>query len=150
MERPADRIRMLFLAQDRAGQFLRDTLGQLLLYAARVTPDIAYSIDDVDRAMRWGFGWELGPFETWDAIGVARVIDACGATDLPPLAIEALARGAFRPTDAASGPGWYLLRRRTSRSCVRRGQPARSSAATPGAAWSISATTWWRSSSTRR
>ena len=104
MERPADRIRFLFLAQDRAGQFLRDTLGELMLYAARVTPDIAYSIDDVDRAMRWGFGWELGPFETWDAIGVARVIEACGATDLPPLAIEALARGAFRPADAASTP----------------------------------------------
>ena len=100
MERSADRIRFLFLAQDRAGQFLRDTLGQLLLYTARVTPHIAYSIDDVDRAMRWGFGWELGPFETWDAIGVARVIDACGATDLPPLAAEALARGAFRPAPA--------------------------------------------------
>ena len=74
--------------------------GRLLLYTARVTPDIAYSIDDVDRAMRWGFGWELGPFETWDAIGVARVIEACGATDLPPLAAEALARGAFRPAAA--------------------------------------------------
>ena len=37
-----------------------------------VTPDIAHSIDDVDRVMRWGFGWELGPFELFDAIGVTR------------------------------------------------------------------------------
>ena len=48
---------------DKVGEFLRDTLGPTLVYAARVAPDIAYSIDDVDRAMRWGFGWELGPFE---------------------------------------------------------------------------------------
>ncbi len=39
-------------------------------YTAEVTPDIAYSIDDVDRVMRWGFGWELGPFEIMKAIGM--------------------------------------------------------------------------------
>ena len=53
--------------------------------------DIAGSIDDVDRAMRWGFGWELGPFETLDAIGVDRVVEACGVTDPPPLVREAMA-----------------------------------------------------------
>ncbi len=58
-----ERIRTLFLGRDKVGAFLRDTLGSLLVYTAQVTPDIAYSIDDVDRAMRWGFGWELGPFE---------------------------------------------------------------------------------------
>ena len=63
------RIRTLFLGKDKVGQFLRDTLAPTLVYTARVTPDIAYSIDDVDRAMRWGFGWELGPFEIMDAIG---------------------------------------------------------------------------------
>ena len=108
-EQVADRIRALFLADDRAGVFLRDTLGALLLYAARVTPDIAHSIDDVDRAMRWGFGWELGPFETWDAIGVARVAEACGVSDLPPLAAEALARGAFRPAGSSGSPSLTLV-----------------------------------------
>jgi 3-hydroxyacyl-CoA dehydrogenase len=63
------RIKTLFLGKDKVGQFLRETLAPTLAYTARVAPDIAYSIDDIDRAMRWGFGWELGPFEMLDAIG---------------------------------------------------------------------------------
>jgi 3-hydroxyacyl-CoA dehydrogenase len=99
---PATRIRTLFLGKDPVGAFLRATLGPTLLYAARVAPAISHSIDDVDRAMRWGFGWELGPFETWDAIGVAEVAEAVGSSELPPLVREALDRGAFRqPTSAA-------------------------------------------------
>src|SRR4029453_12288928 len=86
----AERVRMLFNARDKAGEFLRATLAPTLVYTARVTPDIAHSIDDVDRAMRWGFGWELGPFELIDAIGVKDVIAAGEATDggeggVPPL-----------------------------------------------------------------
>jgi 3-hydroxyacyl-CoA dehydrogenase len=64
-----ERIKTLFLGRDKVGQFLRDTLGPTLRYTARAAPEIAYSIDDVDRVMKWGFGWELGPFETMDAIG---------------------------------------------------------------------------------
>ena len=79
------RIRTLFLGQDKVGTFLRQTLGRTLLYTARVAPSIAHSIDDVDRVMRWGFGWELGPFETWDAIGVDQVLDAAGASERPAL-----------------------------------------------------------------
>jgi 3-hydroxyacyl-CoA dehydrogenase len=64
------RIKALFDGGDRVGRFLRETLGPTLEYALRVTPDIAYSPEDVDRVMRWGFGWELGPFETAAAIGL--------------------------------------------------------------------------------
>ena len=92
-----ERIKTLFLGKDKVGKFLRETLGSTLLYAAAVTPSIAHSVDDVDRAMRWGFGWELGPFEVWDAIGIEQVIQACGTKDVPPLVAEARARGAFRP-----------------------------------------------------
>lgn len=63
-----ERIRTLFHGKDRVGQFLRETLPPLLDYTAAVTPSIAYSEDDVDRVMRWGFGWELGPFELKAAI----------------------------------------------------------------------------------
>jgi 3-hydroxyacyl-CoA dehydrogenase len=103
-----ERIRTLFAARDRAGQFLRATLAPTLLYAAAVAPDIAYSVDDVDRAMRWGFGWELGPFETWDAIGIEQVLQALNeaglASELPALVREARSRGGFRPVQApASG-----------------------------------------------
>ena len=63
------RIKTLFLGTDKVGRFLRATFAPALVHTARVAPEIAYSIDDVDRAMQWGFGWELGPFETLDAIG---------------------------------------------------------------------------------
>lgn len=82
-----ERVRTLFLARDRAGEFLRATLGRTLHYAAAVAPAVARSPDDVDRAMRWGFGWELGPFELWDAIGADAVLASCGASE-PPAAVR--------------------------------------------------------------
>lgn len=63
------RVKALYHAQDRAGEFLRETLGATIEYAARIAPDVAWSSADIDRAMRWGFGWALGPFETAEAIG---------------------------------------------------------------------------------
>jgi 3-hydroxyacyl-CoA dehydrogenase len=87
-----DRLRRLFLAQDRTGELLRRTLGATLLYAARVAPEIADSIDDVDRAMRWGYGWPLGPFETMDAIGLSPEATAKG----PALSERSESKGRFR------------------------------------------------------
>jgi 3-hydroxyacyl-CoA dehydrogenase len=55
---------------DKAQQFLWGGLSETCLYAARRVPEISDHIVDVDRAMGWGFGWELGPFEIMDAIGV--------------------------------------------------------------------------------
>jgi 3-hydroxyacyl-CoA dehydrogenase len=74
IEHTAERIKTLFVGSDKVGRFLRETLGPTLLYAAQVAPQIANSTEDVDRAMRWGFGWELGPFETFRAIGVETVV----------------------------------------------------------------------------
>jgi 3-hydroxyacyl-CoA dehydrogenase len=112
----AARIRALFGGKDRVGEFLRETLAPTLVYAARVAPEIAHSIDDVDRVMRWGFGWELGPFEIIDAIGIREVLDAAGAAAAaPPLLAEALAAGRNRLRDGAlppAGPGLELLRTR--------------------------------------
>ena len=126
IEDPASRIKTLFHGEDPVGRFLRATLAPTLLYTAKVTPDIAHSIDDVDRAMRWGFGWELGPFETWDAIGIADVIAAAGEASVPPLARQALERGGFRPVDKNSrlvppaAPGLQLLRSAKERTPVVR------------------------------
>jgi 3-hydroxyacyl-CoA dehydrogenase len=101
------RTRALFLGHDVVGDFLRATLGDSLIYTARVAPDIAHSIEDIDRAMRWGFGWELGPFETWDAIGVREVLQSCGVgeADAPPLVRDVLARGGAAPRFYPEGPG---------------------------------------------
>jgi 3-hydroxyacyl-CoA dehydrogenase len=75
----AERVRALFHSNDKAGEFLRATLAPTLVYTARVTPAIAHSIDDVDRVMRWGFGWDAGPFELIDIIGVKEVLAAAEA-----------------------------------------------------------------------
>jgi 3-hydroxyacyl-CoA dehydrogenase len=77
---------------DKANQFLWNGLSETCLYAARRIPEIANSILDVDRAMRWGFGWELGPFEMWNAIGVERMAKAMerDGKEMPPLVAGAL------------------------------------------------------------
>ncbi len=121
IEDVAERTKTLFLGRDNVGAFLRSTLGPLLLYTARVAPDIAHSIDDVDRAMRWGFGWELGPFEVWDAIGVREVLDALDGTSAenpPPLVADVLRSGRNRFREGslpAAAPGLQLLRRAKER-----------------------------------
>jgi 3-hydroxyacyl-CoA dehydrogenase len=56
---------------DKAQQFLWGALSETCLYASRRVPEISDNIVDVDRAMRWGFGWELGPFEMVDALGLS-------------------------------------------------------------------------------
>ncbi len=58
-----ERVQALLRGDDKVGRFLRATLAPTLDYAERVAPEIAHSQADVDRAMRWGFGWESGPFE---------------------------------------------------------------------------------------
>ena len=109
IEDPAERIRTLFLARDRVGEFLRATLGRTLLYTSEAAAEVAHSPDDVDRALRWGFGWELGPFELLDAIGIDTVLDACapdGVTDLSPAAREwaGLASRSDKPRQVRSAP----------------------------------------------
>ena len=107
----AERIRTLFNGKDKVGQFLRQTLAPALVYAAGVTPEIAHSADDVDRVMRWGFGWELGPFEIADAIGVERVLDVTRevapellATGVPPIWQDVLSAGRSRLRDGEVPP----------------------------------------------
>ena len=65
------RLSALVAREDRAGSFIRAILGNLLGYASRRLPEIADDIRAVDDAMRWGFSHELGPFQVWDALGVA-------------------------------------------------------------------------------
>ncbi len=63
-------IRALLKANDRYAELAWAILKQVLIYAAEKAYEISDSILDIDRAMKWGFNWELGPFETWDAIGL--------------------------------------------------------------------------------
>jgi 3-hydroxyacyl-CoA dehydrogenase len=80
---------------DKAQQFMWSGLSEMCLYAGRRMPEISDHIVDVDRAMRWGFAWELGPFEMVDAIGLtvfAEQIKKEGRA-LPPIFEKALASG---------------------------------------------------------
>ena len=91
---------------DKANRFLWACLSENCLYAARRVPEIANSVVDVDRAMRWGFAWELGPFEVWDAIGVGRMVEALGreGKQIPPVVNDVLAspKKSFYATEEGS------------------------------------------------
>src|ERR1700726_4010977 len=100
---------------DKAQQFLWGSISETCLYAARRVKEISESVVDVDRAMRWGFGWELGPFEVMDAIGVKAFAEHVNKEGRSlPTAIEKLlasgrsafyesAKGATTVFDLASG-----------------------------------------------
>jgi 3-hydroxyacyl-CoA dehydrogenase len=72
---PAERLRALCAATDKAGAFAWKHLSTVLCYAANRLAEIADDIGSVDNALRWGYNWELGPFEIWDALGVRETAD---------------------------------------------------------------------------
>ncbi|MDP6569900.1 MAG: 3-hydroxyacyl-CoA dehydrogenase/enoyl-CoA hydratase family protein [Candidatus Marinimicrobia bacterium] len=69
-----DKLKALVNSDDTAGQFIWEVTARALLYSANRLGEIADDIVNIDRAMWWGFGWELGPFEAWDAIGVVESV----------------------------------------------------------------------------
>ena len=79
IEDVGERIATLVKGDDKVGRFLRATLIPTLEYAERVAPQIAHDRADIDNAMRWGFGWDLGPFETLRYLG-----RGSGAANLAP------------------------------------------------------------------
>ncbi|WP_163582041.1 3-hydroxyacyl-CoA dehydrogenase/enoyl-CoA hydratase family protein [Gracilibacillus saliphilus] len=68
------KLKALLGAQDQYSELAWNTLKKVLLYSAEKVGEIADSILEIDQAMKWGFNWELGPFETWDAIGLERSV----------------------------------------------------------------------------
>ena len=69
------RIKSLFFSKDRAGEFYRASFLGLFQYVSHRIPEISDDIYRIDDAMKAGFGWELGPFELWDALGVKETVD---------------------------------------------------------------------------
>jgi 3-hydroxyacyl-CoA dehydrogenase len=68
IEDPRERVRKLVAMPGIVGEFAWTVLSRSLAYAARRIPEITGSIEAIDNAMKWGYGWDLGPFETWDAL----------------------------------------------------------------------------------
>lgn len=70
----SNKLKALVYADDRAGELLWNIFSPVFVYSAELLGTIADDIVAIDRAMKWGFGWEKGPFESWDAIGLDRSV----------------------------------------------------------------------------
>jgi 3-hydroxyacyl-CoA dehydrogenase len=89
------KVKALVYANDRVGEIMWVLLKETLLYTAEKAYEIADDLHSIDLAMKWGFGWELGPFETWDAIGLETSVKKMqeeGAT-VPDWLLEMLNQG---------------------------------------------------------
>ncbi|MGZ6343474.1 MAG: 3-hydroxyacyl-CoA dehydrogenase NAD-binding domain-containing protein, partial [Candidatus Limnocylindrales bacterium] len=104
------RLRLLVAGDDAASRFLWRALSDGITYAADVADEIASDLPTIDRAMRLGFGWQLGPFETWDALGVPAIVERLRAEGraVPSLAAAtaatAASAGRFTPAEPAATP----------------------------------------------
>ncbi len=89
------RLPVLVGGKDKAGEFYRLMFGSLFAYASNRLPEIADHLYQIDDALRAGFGWEQGPFESWDAIGLQKGLDLATAAGAPvaPWVPEMLAAG---------------------------------------------------------
>lgn len=90
------RVKQLVWGKDNVGEFLWKTTSRISRYAVNRIPEIADTIVEIDEAIKWGFGWEIGVFEAWDAIGVAESVERMKADgDKIPANVEKmLASGA--------------------------------------------------------
>lgn len=90
------RVKALVWGKDNVGEFLWKTTARISCYAANRIPEIADTIVEIDNAIKWGFGWEIGVFEAWDAIGVPESVERMRAEGMKiPGHVEAmLASGA--------------------------------------------------------
>lgn len=103
------RINTLVWGEDRVGEFLWKTLSKTFVYSANRIPEIADTIVEIDNAIKWGFGWEIGVFETWDAVGLARSVERIKADGIAvPESIEKmLAAGAERFYKTENGARYF-------------------------------------------
>ncbi|WP_019948450.1 3-hydroxyacyl-CoA dehydrogenase/enoyl-CoA hydratase family protein [Hymenobacter aerophilus] len=79
IEKLADRFKVLVAGKDKAGDFYRKTFAGLFAYVSNRIPEITDSLYKIDDALRAGFGWDMGPFETWDALGVKKGLELAKA-----------------------------------------------------------------------
>ncbi len=95
IEDTRQRVASLFQSPDRAGEFYRKVLGDTFHYAASRIPEISDDIVAVDNALKWGFNWESGVFELWDAVGVEKTAERWKKENrsVPPLVEKLLASG---------------------------------------------------------
>nr|WP_255723607.1 3-hydroxyacyl-CoA dehydrogenase/enoyl-CoA hydratase family protein [Sporosarcina sp. ACRSL] len=92
----ANKVKTLVYANDRTGEILWNILSPTLRYSAELTGVIADDIYAIDNAMKWGFGWQQGPFEVWDAIGVAKSVEKMKEENVEiPACVETMLENGF-------------------------------------------------------
>jgi len=84
IDKPIDRFRVLVKGKDKAGDFYRKNFAAMFAYCSNRIPEISDELYKIDDAMKAGFGWENGPFEIWDSIGVAKGIELMKAEGYEP------------------------------------------------------------------
>jgi len=104
-----ERLKILFAAKDKAGDFYRATFTALFAYSSNRIPEIANELYKIDAAMNAGFGWEMGPFEKWDALGVESVLKEMEAAGNKPAqwVYDMLSSGAMSFYKTENGKRWY-------------------------------------------
>ena len=106
-----DGFKMLVEADEEVGRFVWNLTKKLLLYSANLIPEIADDIVNIDRALRWGFNWKLGPFESWDAIGLKESVERMKTEGekVPANVEELLAKGfeSFYKEDEKGAYSYY-------------------------------------------
>jgi 3-hydroxyacyl-CoA dehydrogenase len=83
IENKEQRIKSLVWGKDNVAEFLWKTMSRTFRYAANRIPEIADTIVEIDNAIKWGFGWEIGVFETWDAVSVKESVDRMKVENQP-------------------------------------------------------------------
>ena len=109
IEKPIDRFKVLISGKDKAGEFYRKSFAALFAYVSNRVPEISDELYKIDDAMKAGFGWENGPFEIWDAIGVQKGIEMLKAEGLSAAAWvnEMLASGNNSFYTVKDGASYY-------------------------------------------
>lgn len=84
IDKPIDRFKILVDGKDKAGVFYRKNFAAMFAYVQNRIPEISDEIYKIDDAMKAGFGWENGPFEIWDAVGIEKGIELMKAEGMEP------------------------------------------------------------------
>ncbi len=109
IDKVKDRYKVLVKGKDKAGDFYRKTFSGLFSYASHRIPEIADHLYQIDDAMRAGFGWEYGPFQIWDAIGVAKAVEMMTkeGKNIPDWVTQMLANGVESFYTVKDGATYY-------------------------------------------
>lgn len=104
----SNKYKEMIAGNEKECHYVWETLKDVLLYSANRVPEIADDFQEIDKAMRWGFNWEMGPFEIWDQIGVSESVERMrteGET-IPTWVVDRLAKGEenFYGQEASANP----------------------------------------------